>query len=212
MGTLHIEGNAYRMVEYDGMKLTIKFEFHKDTTTEAHKAMIEQSEEFLNMLEKIGIPAKNINMGDCSIGQYEYDYDNETTPDAQAKREFVLRLGFDMTLLNEISNLITQKGFFASLECDYFNTKAKEIHDELLKEALVDSKRKAELIADSMDKKIIGINTLKHDRYSSDYAYNEIKCTKTHGISLNTDMLVSNTLKPPVEVDSERVEVEWIIE
>ena len=63
-----------------------------------------------------------------------------------------------------------------------------------------------------MNKKITGINKHKHDSYSSDYVYGETTLTLTLGLDLKASALISNDLKPPVDIESESVEVEWIIE
>ena len=88
------------------------------------------------------------------------------------------------------------------------------LHEQLLKEAVLDSKKKAEMIASAMGQKVIGIETLnageRYNSYDSEekayYDQFSHKIGETHSCSK------SNRLQAPFITEYEHVDVEWIIE
>ncbi len=108
-----------------------------------------------------GVDINQIYIDDNSVEQ-EYE---EGVLDLQASREFKIRMAFDMAFINYVMDLIVEKGFDVTFDCEYHIAKAVSLHEELLKEALADSKKKAESIARTMGQKIVGIDHIEHNRY-----------------------------------------------
>lgn len=171
---------------------------------------MKQSEEFLRALLDIGIHMDNIHLGECKISQSHFgdDYNVAVT------REFKIHLRFNMKFINIVIDIINSNGYSVELECIYKHSDENKIRSELLTEALADSKHKAEIIAQTMGKKIIGIDNLNHNNfnynpdYSSDFSYEE-----PEGLYLaESHQKLSDEIKAPISTEREEVEVVWIME
>lgn len=207
MGKLTITGKAKREVANDALILSIRFNTHSDTSAEALKTITEQSEEFLKILHNSGITMESIQLGDSHVDQ---DYDDGKL-DAYASKEFKINMQFDMPFVNSILELISDKGYAVDVDFEYYITDATSIHEELLKEALAESKKNAEAIAATMGKKITGIDTLEYGRYGGDVHY--LSCEQQPGCVIGESHTpFSNQIKAPTTTESESVEVVWIME
>lgn len=207
MGKLTITGKAKREVAYDALTLRVRFNTHADAAAKALKTVMEQSEEFLKILQSAGILMESIMLGDSSVDQ---DYDDDKL-DAYASREFKIRMPFDMPFINSIMKLISDKGYAVDVDFDYYITNALEIHESLLQEALAESKKNAEAIAVTMGQKITGIDTLEYGRYGGDVHY--LSCEQERGCVLGESHTpFSDRVKSPTTTLSESIEVVWIME
>lgn len=205
MGKLSITGKAEREVTYNAVELRVTFYIHAKTTAEALKAVMEQSEQFLELVTKAGVDMKDIHIGDNSIDQ-RY---NDDELKVHASREMTIRLRFDMAFVNSLMTMIQEQDFAVDLDCDYHLTNREEIHVELMKEALADSKRKAEIIAGIMGQTIVGIDSVEHDR-NSDMMW--MCCEQERGIICAGAAPLSNQLEAPITTESETISVVWLIE
>ena len=206
MGKLEITGTAKRDIEYDCVTMSVEFYLYKDSTTEALGEAMRQSEEFLKTLLNIGVSMENIHLGECKISQNNYSDRNTVS----ARREFEISFRFDMKFINVITDIINSNGYSVDLDCKYKHTDESKIHNELLEEALADSKHKAEIIAKAMGKKIVGIDSLRHNEsnYNPDYLCMEKECYclgESHS-------KLSDEIKAPISTEREEVEVVWIME
>lgn len=207
MGKLTITGKAKREVAYDTAILSVRFNTHSDTSAEALKTITKQSEEFLNILNDSGISAESIQLGDSHVDQ---DYDDGKL-DAYASKEFKINMLIDMPFINSILELISDKGYAVDVDFEYHVTNEAAIHEELLQEALAQSKKNAEAIAATMNQKIIGIDTLEYGRYGGDVHY--LSCEQERGCVIGeSHTAFSNRVKSPTTTLSESIEVVWIME
>lgn len=204
MGKLSIKGNAEREVNYNAIELSITFCIHAKTTAEALQIIMDQSEKFLELITAAGISIKDIHIGDNTVGQCYRDNELEV----RASREMNIRLRFDMALVNHLIDMIREQDFAVDLDCDYYLTNRAELHMELMKEALADSKKKAEAIADVMGQKIIGIDSVEHNQFG---AREWMCCEQARGICAPATSL-SNQLESPLTTETESISVVWLIE
>lgn len=208
MGKTSIVGNAEREVKYNAVELCATFYVHAKTTADALRMSMEQSEKFLEMITAAGIDLKDIHIGDNSVDQ-QYD-DGEL--DVRATREMKIRLPFDMTFVNSLWSMIIAQGFEVDLDCDYHLTNKQELHAELLKEALADSRRKADFIAEAMGQKIVGIEQVDHHSYrDSTFLCREQErflVPPTGGPAKR----LSDQIDAPLATESENIEVVWLME
>ena len=205
MGKLTIKGYAEREVQCDAVELSIKFYIKAKNSAVATEKVITQSEEFLETITNWGVNIKNIYIENDSIDQ-EY---NENFLSVAAYREFKIRLNFDMTFINGLMDLIRDRGFDVDFDCDYKVSDQKSLHDELIKEALLNSKEKAESIANTMGCKITGIDKLEYRQYDDLYCLCE--CEHYLGESHKAKK-ISDNLQSPLTKFSESIEVVWIME
>lgn len=206
MGTLTINGYAKHEYSYDSMKITIGFNAYETTTTLALEKVMNQCEEFLAVLADYGVRTEDITLGENSV-ENNYD-DGENTADAL--REIIIRTTFDMKLINAIMSLIKDKGYDADIESKYQISNLEKIHENLLKEAMLDSKRKATLIAESVGQKVVGIDSVD-STYSSRNTMDLMTCEK-YRLMEDKQFAYSNKLKSPVTTESENITVTWLVE
>lgn len=208
MGKLKIEGRATKEYEYDLMEVTIRFQVCEETSAKAIEKVIYQCEDCLETLAKDGIAIENIRIGKDDVDQ-DYNYSDEF--EATATREIIVRLPLDITFSNYIMELVKDKEYDVDINIEYKFSKLNEINNELLKSAIDDSKSKASLIADAMNQKIIGIDSVEmKDYYKNNIEWMEQECCRMGTVPSNLQQ--SNKLKSPVDEKSSSVEVVWIIE
>lgn len=205
MGKLSITGKAEREVSYNAIEMSVTFYIHAKTTAEALQIVMEQSEKFLELVTAAGIDMKDIHIGDNSVDQRYSDDELK----AHASREMKIRLHFDMAFVNGLMDMIREQDFAVDLDCDYHLTNRAELHMELMKEALADSKKKAEVIAEIMGQKIIGIDSVEHDRHND---MEWMCCEQERGIIREGAAPLSNQLEAPITTESETISVVWLIE
>jgi len=205
MGKLSIKGRAKREVRCDGMEISIKFYIHGKTSTEALRNIKKQSEKFLRLITAEGISLQDIHNGEVSVEQKF----NEGEMTTRAMREVVMRLPFDMRTINYLTELIREQNFSVDFECDYHITDEKQLHDDLLKEAFADSRQKAEFIAETMGRNIIGIDNVEYDLYHRDGWWD---CESERGIICECPQMLSNQIEAPLRKESETIDVVWLIE
>lgn len=205
MGKLTITGKAEREVSYNAIEMSVTFYIHAKTTAEALQIVMEQSEKFLELVTAAGIDMKDIHIGDNSVDQRYSDDELKV----HASREMKIRLHFDMAFVNGLMGMIREQDFAVDLDCDYHLTNRAELHMELMKEALADSKKKAEVIAEIMGQKIIGIDSVEHDRHND---MEWICCEQERGIIREGAASLSNQLEAPITTESETISVVWLIE
>lgn len=115
-----------------------------------------------------------------------------------------------MSVLNHIKEILKKENFDADLGIYNYISNILDIHKELLKEAIVDSKAKAEIIASTMNQKIIGIDKVlfgdKYGRIETEEEFFEEHVHALRGSSLS-DELTADT-----QTVKECVEVDWVIE
>ncbi len=206
MGKLSIKGRAEREVKCDGAEISIEFYIQGKTTTEALRNIKKQSEKFLRLITAQGISLSDIHIEDVSVNQR---FNKEETSIC-ATRKMMIRLPFNMKTINYLTEMIREQNFSVGFDCNYHIIDKKQLRDELMKEALADSKEKAEFIAESMGQKIVGIDNVEYTRYDGD---EWLYCEGERGIiSECHDMPLSNQLEAPLKKESETIDVVWLIE
>ncbi|MBQ1516653.1 MAG: SIMPL domain-containing protein, partial [Clostridia bacterium] len=164
MGKLSVPGKACKEIACDIMHIKICFKSIGDSTSKLLEKSMSQCDLFLEILEQKGININTIHFSRTEISHDVYADNSEITAD----REIELRLPFDMNTLNCITEIIKEKDFTVELDVSFVYSNIIELHDQLIKEAVLDSKKKAEMIAEAMEQKVIGINTLTvGDRYNN---------------------------------------------
>ena len=210
MGTLKVVGKARKEFTCDIMYIKLSFKVWGDDTAQAIETSMSQCDLFLDLLEKQGIDINLIHMSNADISQDMYDDKLEIS----AEREIELRMPFDMNVINRLSEIIKENQLKVDMDISFKLTNILEVHEQLLKEAVLDSKKKAEMLASVMGQKVVGIKTLNAGERYTDYDseeetyYDEFphKLGEIHSCSK------SNRLQAPLITEYEHVDVEWIIE
>ena len=209
MGKLKVIGKARKEFSCDVMYIKISFKTWEKNTAQAIELSMMQCDLFLEILEEQGFAIDNIHMDANEVSQ---EMDDEL--EVSAERRIELRLPYDMAVLNMLSEIIKEHDFKVDVDVSFKLSNMIEVHNQLIKEAVMDSKKKAEMIAETMGQKVTGISEMNAgDRYnhydSEERAYYD---QFSHKLSACTKKSISNRLKAPLCTEFENVEVEWIIE
>ena len=187
----------------------IKFVFKAwDNTTEQAIGKVRTNcNAFIQMMENEGVSIENIHLTDEKIIASK---DDKNIIWVNASRKIELRLKFNMKLLNRISDIVRDNGFTADMDVSFSLSNMHEVHTQLIRDAVIDSKNKAEMIAQTMGQKVKGIIELNAQKIydnRDDFIFYDI-FTK---LNSNSDS-VSDRLKAPLTKEYEKVEVKWKIE
>lgn len=207
MSKLTITGRSKRKVEADYERITIRFQAHAESSAAASIKVISECESFLEELTQWGILLDWIHMSNDDINQ-EYD---DMNVDAEATREIKIEMPYNMEFNNSIMELVQEKKMNVDFEISYYISNEEAIHNELLKEALADSKEKAELIASAEGQRIIGIDTAEMSNWYNSQDW--LCCERERGFLMQNkrEPKISDHLKAPINEVSESIEVVWIM-
>ncbi len=210
MGKLRVVGNARKEYTCDIMYIKIDFCTRENNTSQAIDTTSSQCDRFLEIIEKKGFSVENIHIVDYNVSHKINMRDEKF--EVNAERKILLRLPYDMKMINFLSDIIKENAFKADIDVSFELSNIEKLHNELIKEAVLDSKKKAEMIAETMGQKVIGINELNAgDRYKN-YEIQEREYSPSHMICETNSCSISDKLKAPFHMEDESVEVEWIIE
>lgn len=214
MGKLLIEGKATKEFPYDLMNISVKFWATEGSAAAALKRVTQQSEEFLVILDSVGIKIEGIHIKDDSAKNKAYSNKYEV----EANRQLEICVPFNMDFLNYIRAVVQKNAFDAEIETTYKFSDLEKIHEELIRMALNDAKEKAEHIVEAMGQKIVGIeNVLVGNPKGKTLFSNRQRSSGTgedEGGKYYDELLgiLSRRVQAPVTTESESVEVEWLIE
>lgn len=211
MGKLTIRGKASMNCKYDMVTLEITFYKDGNTAKAAMDTVLTQCESLLSYLNSQCVPIHHISIGEDAADKH-YDENNEEWY-YTASRKIMIRMNFDMPFINMILDHIRQQNYDISIESIYELSNEREIHDELIKQAVANSKHRAEAIAATVGKKIIGIKSVSMDTYKENSIY---YCDMLSPSSLNFEkpksLDLSNQLTAKSTTENETVDVEWIVD
>lgn len=206
MAKLKISGKASHEYSCDCTEVTVRFQVHEQSTSAALEKVLYQCEDFLSIIHEDGISMDSIRIGEDSV---EQEYEDKQL-DVCATREVAIRVPFDMGFVNHIMTLIKDKHYSADIDTVHSLTNLNEIHNELIKEAIGDSKKKASFIVEVMGQKLIGIESVEiGDSYRHHRSW---LCEGVSALSAPIALDCSNLIQSPITVENETVEVVWLIE
>ncbi|MBR6090830.1 MAG: SIMPL domain-containing protein [Anaerolineaceae bacterium] len=167
MGKIKIIGKAEHEYQPDLCYVYLKINTRKKTADMASKNTNDQCEKLLSDLVNKGFELKDIMITEDTVrsqdedryGYHRSSDDTEKEYRYEAKREIRLTVPANQRILNIIRD-ITENGYQDFTASTHFViSNEREIHKELLKEAIDDSREQAEYFSKLMGQKIIGIET-----------------------------------------------------
>ena len=111
MAVLRIQGKAEKEYQYDVMTVTITFRAKDHSSAKAIGEVMKQSENFLKILQEKGMDISSLRLARNDVSDYSYK-----EASVVAKRGIEIFTEFNMTLLNESNDIITDEKFDALLE------------------------------------------------------------------------------------------------
>lgn len=207
MSKLTIKGEAKRKVEADTATITMRFQSREYTSATAANRVLMDSEKFLEIIKKLGVDLSQIHISNDEIEQNRYSDEVSVT----ATRELTFAVKYNTAFINDIMDIIQNNNMNVDLDLEYTLSTKDAVHEELLQEAVADSRKKAELIASSTGQKIVSIEEAKHGDDYSDNGMDWMCCESSLAEGHRKAML-SDQLKSPVLTETETVNITWIME
>ena len=165
MGNLKIRGYARRKVEADLMEVIIAILAEGESSAIALKKGKKETEKILRLLKNLGIDLSKVSMRHEEVKGFNC-YRDDDTIDFQKGITFMTSV--DLRLVDKISRGIIVEEIDATYDIRYRLSNTEEISKQVLQEALLDSKRKAEEMAEVLGLKIVGVEVAKCDQYIDD--------------------------------------------
>ena len=204
MGVIETKGKAERKYECDLMTIRISFKAEGADPAVVSKTVMDSCEKFIaELVDFSGLKLQDIHIDEDCIKDYEYS-DVKAT---HARRIISFQTGFDMKLTNQIRQHLNEGGYRHNIDIDYDYSKVTELHAEVVKEALMEAKAQADMLADSLGLKIEGLKKAEEQggRYTDVY----LACEQERGICDHSDYKLSDDLSGKVKTMAVEVYAEW---
>ena len=211
MGKIMVVGKAEREYEANECSINLEIEVSRRIASEAWKISIEQCELLLSKVQdELGINPRSVEIHYDRIDKKSSYNSNDIS--YESKKSLWLYIPADMKLVNAIRHIIETGFEDVSFTSMYSVSNEAALKKELFKEAIADSKAKADFLAESMGLKITGIDSANlsgdDDVYDLTEEPVEIVRYKMRAAGSST---LSDQLKPnQVELSAE-VKIVWLI-
>lgn len=213
MGKFKIDGVAEKICKTDLITMTILFKKSNAFESDAIKLLMIECESFLSQLKNAGFNMENVSVEAESSNVCE----KNGSKYYEVKKKIQLCFKANLKLSNSLVKLLLLDGYEAEYILSFSFINESELRKDLLIEAVKNSKQKAEIIANAMNMKIVGIEEINKSAYS----YNLVKSVCVDDFDEKIDDLfimdsvdtsISDTLNTPEEKLKETVEVVWLTE
>lgn len=159
MGKLNIIGTAEKKISCNAMYLFLTFSAYEATASRASEKAMQNCDSFLKMLQENQIVISEISLEETKT---EKSYSKKEEYYSVRKIRFSSEL--DIALLNQFELWIQKVPFNVALSTEFYISNMAEVRKELLREAVEDSRQKAEMLAEAMNQKITGFEEVIMDR------------------------------------------------
>ena len=211
MGKIMVVGKAEREYEANECNINLEIEVSRQTSSEASKVSSEQCEALLSKLQdELGINPSSIEIHYDRIDKRSSYNSNEIS--YESKKSLWLHIPADMKLVNAIRHIIETGFDDVSFTALYSISNEAVLNKELFKEAIADSRAKADFLAESMGLKITDIDSanLSGDEDVYDLTEEPVEIVR-YKMSAAGASSLSDQLKPnQVELSAE-VKIVWLV-
>ena len=207
MGNLVTKGRVHREYEAENMTLNISFQKEGDDVAYILGEVQKQCEEFLAELEKINIPPENVRLEDGGIRNQRYDSENKC-----AERVLIIKTKIDVRLCTYIFSVIKKYNEEIKYSISYGVNNKDQISDKLIELAVEDSRRQADVIAASLGKTVIGVNSVNDQERGYRNLAKSIRVDDINPKipdSFNSDTPLADRAALPTVSFEEEIEVCW---
>lgn len=204
MGVIETKGKAERKYECDLMTIRISFKAEGADPAVVSKTVMDSCEKFISeLVDFSGLKLQDIHIDEDCIEDDQYS-DVKVT---QARRIISFQTGYDMKLTNQIRQHLNEGGYRHNIDIDYDYSKVTELHAEVVKEALLEAKAQADMLADSLGLKIEGLK--RAEEQGRRYTDVCLACEQERGICDHSDYKLSDDLSGKVKTMAVEVYAEW---
>lgn len=202
MSKLSVTGTAEMHFPVDTFEVNIMIRANAASSGEAIQSGKKKTEQFLTLMkEKINIEPDSFQLASDSVNEdysckNSYNYSKRITLNIKADLAVLSKL---TSLLGELTNVEYDIDFYLSDEAE----KEKQVIDAAIK----NSRKKAEIIASSLGKKIQDIEEIRFDQPSDGVYRNIAKACRADDCNA-----METILKLPTKTISKSIYIDWIIE
>lgn len=212
MSVFEIRGNARNEYNYDIAVVDIQFQSVGTNIADVSNKTINECESFLAEMKKIGIEPSHFQMISDDIENCSYRDDTSV----RAERKIRIKIPYDMKLINTIRQILNKEKYSAYFDLSFELSNERELQAEMQKEALLDSKARAEKLANTLGLKLIKIKSVATQGSERDYRMDWMETEQEDTLFLRTINLVDSLNSDELQADkrelSATVDVKWIIE
>ena len=213
MGKITVVGQAEHEYSPDICMIDMEVRITRKTASEASIACTARCEQLLKKLkEELGIDPSSIEQYSDRISRESDYHSNEVY--YESRKSMCLYIPTNMRIVNTIRSIIGMGFEDVSFSTNYMVSNEEELNKELLKEAIANSRAKAELLAESMGLKITGVDSAdlsgKEDVY--DLTEESERGLVRYKMSADGANSFSDQLKPEQIELSSKVKIVWLVE
>ena len=207
MSTIKIKGYASRKVNADIIRYRITFIAKDMKVSKASERVKSQCDIFLRDMKKIGFDISKFHL-DKDVVEKEYNREEK-----KVSRTVSIETVFDPKINNVMFSIIKDNDLNVETETDFFVSDVARIQEELLKEALLESKKKAELIAEANNQKVKYADQISDDKHDNNYDYykENLRCGDALDLDLKDDSLSAELSAKQMD-EYAYLYVTWVIE
>ena len=212
MGKITVLGKAERLYEPDRCEIKLVISVKRNTASEASKVTGDQCELLLSKLKELGVSPENVEVSSDRIDKRSDYHSNETY--YVSERSLSLKTSAEVKAVNAVRSVIETGFKDVSISTYYSVSNEDEINKQLFKEAVTDSRSKAEFLAETMGYHVTGIDSANLDGseriYNASMEYMEQETSRLE--SCERERSLSNMLKVSQNTLNAEVEIVWVIE
>lgn len=208
MGRLIVSGKGERSYIADRMSITLCFYGIAHTMRDSMEWVQEQCEDFLDNLQAYGITPENIEVLEEQAVQMSPSGGAKCI---SARRSMRLSMEADTKLYNGIVSLIRKNNYSCDYQVKYYISDVSQYEEELLKAAVENARKKAEVLATVAGKKLLGISEILHLSETS-VSQEDTRLEKGCAAPSKPQLPLSDYLTLHRQSLSEKVEVSWLVE
>lgn len=211
MGNLKVNGKARCKFTADLMEIIISVSTEGETAAYAIRKGKKETEKVLNLLVELGIDLSKVKMKTEDVTEPRY-YNDDEGYRFEKKVSFMTKA--DLKLLERLSAEISEREIDATYRECFGLTDSVNIGKQVLRAALLESRKKAELIAETFGQKIVGIELAKCDDYRGDDEEDVYDTKFFLAPNSGPECLdsLSEQLSPDTIIVEKSVDVSWIVE
>ncbi|NCC84643.1 MAG: SIMPL domain-containing protein [Clostridia bacterium] len=210
MGKVSVSGLATRVVPHDQMAISMTVSAKGKNLREVNLTSQKRSNSLLEALAEAGLDLAAVKLEQDTI---EKTWGPDNAELLQQSRVYKLEGSLDLRLLNTVSALLSENIEDGSFRVSFARSDAQDIQSQLIREALLDSRAKAQMIADTLGQKLLGL-----DQIEVAEQINEVPFPRAERLAYGAKALALRDSGPadrlgPSEVRFERqVHATWLIE
>lgn len=210
MGKIVTLGKATRLVPYDCLTTTVKFQSSAPRTDAALRTVLKESEQFLTQLKDAGMDLSTLEAGSNTV----WEARSEEEKRVYANRGIVFRTAYDPGFVDRLSRMIAENGYEAALDFSSEISNMRAIKNELFGTAAMNAKSSAEQVASAMGLKVVSLERIKteeSDRYRRN-AFEDIEDIFSDGIGHSRNLSKAVTVEGGYsELSAPKTEVEVVV-